>query len=81
MKIVSALWVEIYQENVSIYGVGQVCESMFFIASGSVAFYSSTGKELWHHEDFDYFGEIELICEKMRRVVSCVALETTVCFK
>ena len=81
MKIVSALSVEIFLENVEIYEVGQLCDSMYFIASGSTAFYSPTGKELWHHEDFDYFGEIELLCERERRYSTCVALETTVCFK
>lgn len=82
IKIVSVLYVETFLENVQIYEVGsKLSDFMYFIASGSAAFYSPTGKELWHHEDYDYFGEIELLCNRERRYGTCVALETTVCFK
>jgi CRP-like cAMP-binding protein len=79
MKIISALSVELYLESDVIYTLGEVAKSVFFITSGSVAYYSPSGKEVCHFSDGDYFGEMTLVSD--RHYAKAIALETTECYK
>lgn len=84
LKIISALRVELYLEDDVIYELGAVGTSAYFISSGSVAFYSPSGKEVSHFSDGDYFGEATLVSDaghQAHHYGKAVALETTKCYK
>lgn len=81
LKLVTALSVELYLEGDIIYTVGEIGTSVYFIISGSVAFYSPSGKEVCHHSDGDYFGEMSLVSDTEQRYAKVVALEATKCYK
>lgn len=80
-RIISILSIELYLENDVVYSVGEIGNSVYFIASGSVAFYSSSGMEIRHFTDGDYFGEISFVSDVNYRFCKAVALETTECYK
>lgn len=81
MKIISTLSVELFLEGDVIYTMGEIGLSVFFITSGSVAFYSPSGKEVCHFSDGDYFGEMSLVSDAEHHYTKVVALETTECYK
>lgn len=81
LKIISALSVELYLEGDVIYSPGEIGMFVFFITSGSVAFYSPSGKEVCHFSDGDYFGEMTLVSDVEHQYTKVVALETTKCYK
>lgn len=81
LRIISILSVELYLEDDVIYSAGEIGTSVYFITSGSVAFYSSSGKEIRHFTDGDYFGEITFVSDVNYRFCKAVALETTECYK
>lgn len=81
MKIISVLTMELYLEGDVIYMVGQIGTSVYFITSGSVVFYTPSGKEVCHFCDGDYFGEMTLISDTEYHYSTVVALETTECYK
>lgn len=81
LKIISALSVELYLEDDIIFELGAVGTSAYFISSGSVAFYSPSGKEVSHFSDGDYFGEATLVSDAEHHYGKAVALETTKCYK
>lgn len=74
-RIVALLKSEIFLPNDVIVRANQPGDCMYFIASGTVAIYTSTGKEVCHLEDGAYFGEIALVMLDERRVASVVAVE------
>ncbi|XP_012525099.3 potassium/sodium hyperpolarization-activated cyclic nucleotide-gated channel 1-like [Monomorium pharaonis] len=75
-RIVVLLKSEIFLTNDVIVRVNQPGDCMYFIATGTVAIYTSTGKEVCHLEDGAHFGEIALVMPDERRVASVVAVET-----
>lgn len=81
LEIISALSVELYLESDVIYSLGEVGTCVYFITSGSVAFYSPSGLEVCHFSDGDYFGEMTLVSDVEHRYGKVVALETTECYK
>lgn len=81
LRIIAALSIELYLEDDVIYSVGEIGTSVHFITSGSVAFYSSSGKEIQHFTDGDYFGEITFVSDVNYRFCKAIALETTECYK
>lgn len=81
LRIISILSIELYLEYDVIYSVGEIGTSVIFITSGSVAYYSSSGKEIQHFTDGDYFGEISFVSDVNYRFCKAVALETTECYK
>lgn len=81
IKIVSALTLELFLENDVIYSVGNAGTSIYFIISGSVAFYSPSGREVCHFKEDDYFGEICLMTNNEYRHSNVIALEITECYK
>ena len=74
-RIVDILKSEIFLPNDVIVRVNESGDCMYFIASGTVAIYTSTGKEVCHLEDGAHFGEIALVMVNERRVASVVAVE------
>ncbi|KYM83868.1 Potassium/sodium hyperpolarization-activated cyclic nucleotide-gated channel 2 [Atta colombica] len=74
-RIVDILKSEIFLPNDIIVRVNESGDCMYFIASGTVAIYTSTGKEVCHLEDGAHFGEIALVMVNERRVASVVAVE------
>ncbi|XP_018331121.1 potassium/sodium hyperpolarization-activated cyclic nucleotide-gated channel 1-like [Agrilus planipennis] len=81
VRIVSCLDTEIYLANDIISKAKSVGNCMFFIASGTVAVYTQSGKEVCHLEDGAHFGEIALVSSDSRRVTSVIAVEVCELFK
>ncbi|RLU22254.1 hypothetical protein DMN91_004532 [Ooceraea biroi] len=75
-RIVALLKSEIFLTNDVIVRANQLGDCMYFIATGTVAIYTSSGKEVCHLEDGAHFGEIALVMPDERRVASVVAIET-----
>ncbi|KAL6256964.1 hypothetical protein P5V15_011899 [Pogonomyrmex californicus] len=74
-RIVTLLKSEIFLTNDVIVRANQPGDCMYFIASGTVAIYTRTGKEVCHLQDGAYFGEIALVMPGERRVASVIAVE------
>lgn len=81
IRIIALLSIELYLERDVIYTIGEIGTAVHFITSGSVAFYSSSGKEIGHFVDGDYFGEITFVSDVNYRFCKAIALETTECYK
>nr|XP_012215983.1 PREDICTED: potassium/sodium hyperpolarization-activated cyclic nucleotide-gated channel 2-like [Linepithema humile] len=74
-RIVALLKSEIFLTNDVIVRANQPGDCMYFIAIGTVAIYTSSGREVCHLEDGAHFGEIVLVMPEERRVASVVAVE------
>lgn len=74
-RIVALLKSEIFLTNDVIVRANQPGNCMYFIATGTVAIYTASGKEVCHLEDGAHFGEIALVMPDERRVASVVAVE------
>lgn len=82
MRIISVLSMELFFEGDVIYSVGEIGTSVYFITSGSVAFYTLSDKEVCHFTDGDYFGEMACISDEYKhRFCKAVAMEMTECYK
>ncbi|KZC07443.1 Potassium/sodium hyperpolarization-activated cyclic nucleotide-gated channel 2 [Dufourea novaeangliae] len=75
-QLASSVRSEIYMPGDKIVKAGTRGESLYFITSGTVAIYTSTGKEICHLEDGSYFGEIALVMETELRIATVIAVET-----
>lgn len=75
VRIVSCLRCEIYLINDVIIRANTPGDCMYFIASGTVAVYSTSGKEICHLEDGSHFGEVALVNKSETRIASVVAIE------
>ena len=80
-RIVVLLKSEVFLTNDVIVKANQTGDCMYFIATGTVAVYTSTGKEVCHLEDGAHFGEIALVMPDAKRVASVVAIETCKLYK
>ncbi|XP_014224456.1 potassium/sodium hyperpolarization-activated cyclic nucleotide-gated channel 1-like [Trichogramma pretiosum] len=80
-KIVALLKSEIFLVNDVIVKANQTGNCMYFIATGTVAIYTSSGKEVCHLTDGSHFGEIALIMPDSKRVASVVAIEICKLYK
>ncbi|XP_008212107.1 potassium/sodium hyperpolarization-activated cyclic nucleotide-gated channel 4-like isoform X4 [Nasonia vitripennis] len=80
-RIVALLKSEIFLTNDLIVKANQTGDCMYFIATGTVAVYTLTGKEVCHLEDGAHFGEIALVMPDAKRVASVVAVETCKLYK
>lgn len=80
-RIVALLKSEIFLTNDLIVKAHQTGNCMYFIASGTVAVYTLTGKEVCHLEDGAHFGEIALVMPDAKRVASVVAVEICKLYK
>jgi hypothetical protein len=81
LRIVGLLKPEIFLTNDLIVKANQTGDCMYFIAMGTVAVYTFTGKEVCHLEDGAHFGEIALVMPDAKRVASVVAVETCKLYK
>ncbi|XP_015598693.1 potassium/sodium hyperpolarization-activated cyclic nucleotide-gated channel 1 [Cephus cinctus] len=75
VRIVALLRSEVFLANDVIVRSNQPGDCMYFIATGTVAIYTNSGKEVCHLEDGAHFGEIALVMPDERRVASVVAVE------
>ncbi|XP_017766080.1 PREDICTED: potassium/sodium hyperpolarization-activated cyclic nucleotide-gated channel 2-like [Eufriesea mexicana] len=75
-RIVALLKSEIFLTNDVIVRANQAGDCMYFIATGTVAIYTNSGKEVCHLEDGAHFGEVALVMPNEMRVASVVAVET-----
>ncbi|XP_076385220.1 potassium/sodium hyperpolarization-activated cyclic nucleotide-gated channel 1 isoform X2 [Megachile rotundata] len=75
-QLTGALRSEIFMTGDEIVKAGTRGEALYFISSGTVAVYNSTGKEVCHLEDGTYFGEIALVMESEHRIATVIAVET-----
>ncbi|XP_020281977.1 potassium/sodium hyperpolarization-activated cyclic nucleotide-gated channel 1-like isoform X2 [Pseudomyrmex gracilis] len=73
--LISKLKSVIYLEEDVIYKFGTEGDCMYFIASGSVALITWSGKEICHLDDGDHFGEVSLVCPDQHRTESAIAVE------
>ncbi|GJQ76176.1 hypothetical protein Trydic_g1920 [Trypoxylus dichotomus] len=80
-EIVSHLRSEIYLPNDIIIKAGTVGDCMYFIASGTVAVSTPTGREVCHLQDGAYFGEVALIRKDSKRIANVVAIEICEVYK
>ncbi|KOC66239.1 Potassium/sodium hyperpolarization-activated cyclic nucleotide-gated channel 4 [Habropoda laboriosa] len=74
-RIVALLRSEIFLTNDVIVRANQPGDCMYFIATGTVAIYTNSGKEVCHLEDGAHFGEVALVMPNEMRVASVVAVE------
>ncbi|XP_076303296.1 potassium/sodium hyperpolarization-activated cyclic nucleotide-gated channel 2 [Lasioglossum baleicum] len=74
-RIVGLLKSEIFLTNDVIVRANQPGDCMYFIATGTVAIYTNSGKEVCHLEDGAHFGEVALVMPNELRVASVVAVE------
>lgn len=58
-----------------IFRSGEPSTCMYFIAAGTVAIYSPSGREVCHLYDGDYFGEIGLLGGETYRTMCVIAVE------
>lgn len=75
LKIVSCLKSTIFLPNDVIMQSGIPGDTMYFISYGTVAVYTSTGREICHLTDGSHFGEIAIMTENEKRVASVVAVD------
>ncbi|XP_063992242.1 potassium/sodium hyperpolarization-activated cyclic nucleotide-gated channel 1-like [Diachasmimorpha longicaudata] len=75
-RIVAQLKSEIFLTNDVIVRAGQTGDCMYFIATGTVAVYTDSGREICHLEDGAHFGEIALVMADEKRVANVIAVET-----
>lgn len=79
--LVATLTSHIYLGNDVILKIDdELTEKMFFIAYGTVAVYTSTGTEICHLEDGDFFGETRLLYPEMQLSYQFVAAYTSEIF-
>lgn len=75
VRIVTLLKSDILLTNDVIVKANQIGDCMYFIASGTVAVYTASGKEVCHLDSGAHFGEIALVMPDARRVATVVAVE------
>ncbi|RZC37588.1 cNMP binding domain containing protein [Asbolus verrucosus] len=80
-QVVTYLKAEIYLPNDIIIKSGSVGDCMYFLASGTVAVWTPSGKEVCHLQDGAYFGEISLMIKDKRRTANIVAIEICEVYK
>lgn len=59
---------EILTPHTIVFHSGDEAHYLYFLASGTVAVYTHSGKELYHLQDGAYFGEISLLLRNKRQV-------------
>ncbi|KAG5886780.1 hypothetical protein JTB14_009413 [Gonioctena quinquepunctata] len=74
-EIVAFLVPEIFLPNDVIVQSGSPGDAMYFLASGTVAVYTHSGKEVCHLQDGSYFGEISLVLKNQTRTTTIIAIE------
>lgn len=68
---------EVYSPNDVIVYSGLKGDSLYLLASGTVAVYTHSGKEVCHLQDGAYFGELALLMSDQRITATIKAIETT----
>ncbi|EDS42625.1 hyperpolarization activated cyclic nucleotide-gated potassium channel [Culex quinquefasciatus] len=73
--IVDSFTYEIYLENDVLIEAGTRGDSMYFLASGTAAVYSSSGAELGRLIDGSHFGEVSILGKGHVRTATIIAME------
>ncbi|XP_038111108.1 potassium/sodium hyperpolarization-activated cyclic nucleotide-gated channel 4 [Culex quinquefasciatus] len=73
--IVDSFTYEIYLENDVLIEAGTRGDSMYFLASGTAAVYSSSGTELGRLIDGSHFGEVSILGKGHVRTATIIAME------
>ncbi|KAG5885089.1 hypothetical protein JTB14_003963 [Gonioctena quinquepunctata] len=73
--VVGKLKSNIYMPNETILQYGTTGNNIYFIASGTVAVYTHSGKEVCHLQDGDYFGESFLVTRGNKMNCTIIAIE------
>ncbi|XP_045477532.1 potassium/sodium hyperpolarization-activated cyclic nucleotide-gated channel 1-like [Harmonia axyridis] len=74
-EVLSHLKIEVFLPNDIIISAGSPAECMYFIASGTVAVTTASGREVCHLEDGGYFGEACLVLNRKKSMSNIIALE------
>ncbi|XP_045477534.1 potassium/sodium hyperpolarization-activated cyclic nucleotide-gated channel 1-like [Harmonia axyridis] len=74
-EVLSHLKSEVFLPNDIIISAGSPSECMYFIASGTVAVTTASGREVCHLEDGGYFGESALVLNYKKSMSNITALE------
>ncbi|XP_076169153.1 potassium/sodium hyperpolarization-activated cyclic nucleotide-gated channel 4 [Ptiloglossa arizonensis] len=74
-QLVGTLRSEIFTIGDKVIEAGTRGDSLYFIVSGTLAVYNSTGTEVCHLEDGTYFGEIALVMENEYIIASVIAVQ------
>ncbi|CAH2013633.1 unnamed protein product [Acanthoscelides obtectus] len=75
-QIVARLTPQIFLPKDVIIRAGDVPNALYIISSGTVAVFTRSGKEVFHLQDGDVFGEVSLVL-KTQTMTTTIALETT----
>ncbi|XP_043477975.1 potassium/sodium hyperpolarization-activated cyclic nucleotide-gated channel 1-like [Leptopilina heterotoma] len=75
IKVAESIEPKIYLPDDEIVKANTPGELFFYIVSGTVAVYSSKGKEICHLDDGCYFGDISLVMKNETRIASVYAIE------
>lgn len=81
IKILTSLKPELYMKDDILFLPGEAEQTLYFITSGLIAFYSSSGIEVRHFSDGDYFGISTSLIGENLRFGKAIALDTTECYK
>lgn len=74
-QLIGVVYSEIFMPNDALVRAGTRGDALYFIASGTVAVYNNIGKEIYHMEDGEYFGELALVMEDEHWIASVIAVE------
>lgn len=80
-NIIRCLKLEIFFPNDVIVKAGAVGDAMFFIAFGTAAIYSPTGKLMLTVSDGAHIGEVSVLIRGQKRIATVIALEMCECYK
>ncbi|XP_076272030.1 potassium/sodium hyperpolarization-activated cyclic nucleotide-gated channel 4-like [Rhynchophorus ferrugineus] len=72
---------EVYCPNDVIMSCGSHGHFLYFLASGTVAVYTYSGKEVCHLQDGAYFGELSLLLKETHVTATIIAIETSKVYK
>ena len=76
-QIVGLLRTKIYLTNDAIVKSSETSgDALYFVAAGTIAIYTKTGKEVCHLEDGSHFGDVALVMENQQRFAKVIAVET-----
>lgn len=74
-QVLVSLRPEIFLPHEQIIKAGGVGDTIYFLASGTVAVSTPSGREVCHLQDGAYFGEIAVIIPGKHRTANVIAIE------
>ncbi|XP_030757138.1 potassium/sodium hyperpolarization-activated cyclic nucleotide-gated channel 4-like [Sitophilus oryzae] len=80
-KVLENFEMEVYCPNDVIVSCGSHGRFLFLLASGTVALYTYSGREVCHLHDGAYFGELSLLLKDTQATATIIAIETSKIYK